>query len=146
MEMKSKEFRKLSKDEKKAFKKAGGKVKFSSGEKIFIGFIAIAGIGWLLDRHAPAESPTLTVAEQQQTINKLMKNAQTNCMLDATHHIKIPDSFKRTSEYLTMPMTDKTGYVVTFKFTAKNALGVDMPKQSICKTDNAGKVIKSSFS
>ncbi|ECI4010423.1 hypothetical protein DN310_14090 [Salmonella enterica subsp. salamae] len=142
MKMKSKEFRKLSKAEQRAYKSAGGKVALSTGEKIFVAFVVIGGVGWLFDRH-PAEKNN---AETEQEVTaKTIKTAETNCMLDATHHIKIADSFKRTSEYLTTPMTDKSGYVVTFKFTAKNALGVDMPKQSICKTDNNGKVIKSSF-
>lgn len=142
MEMKSKEFRKLSKAEKKAFKKAGGKVKLTTGEKMFIVIAALTAFAFVANRH-PAEKSEAEI--KKEATAQIIKTAETNCMLDATHHVKIPDSFKRTSQYLTEAMADKTGYVVTFKFTAKNDFGVDMPKRSICKTDNAGKVIKSSF-
>ncbi|MCE9798122.1 MULTISPECIES: DUF4236 domain-containing protein [Enterobacterales] len=58
-----KQFRKLSTEEKKAFKSAGGKVKFSIGEKIFILAVIIFALGWLSDRH-PSEKNNSNVAQE----------------------------------------------------------------------------------
>lgn len=51
----NKQYRTLSAEEKKNFKRAGGKVKLSIGEKAFIALVALFLLGWLANRH-PAEN------------------------------------------------------------------------------------------
>lgn len=52
------QYRKLSAEEKKVFKSAGGKVRLSAGEKVFILVVVLIGIGWLSDRHPVQKDST----------------------------------------------------------------------------------------
>ncbi|HDG1688227.1 DUF4236 domain-containing protein [Kluyvera cryocrescens] len=64
----NKQFRKLSKEDKKSFKKAGGKIKLSTGEKIFIAIVIALGIGWLSSKHSTERPPTATSTEASTSI------------------------------------------------------------------------------
>lgn len=64
-----KQYRALSADEQKAFKNAGGKVKFSVGEKIFIFAVILIALGWLSDRHPAEKSPPATAHETKASTN-----------------------------------------------------------------------------
>ncbi|HFH0031741.1 TPA: DUF4236 domain-containing protein [Salmonella enterica subsp. salamae serovar 42:g,t:-] len=64
-----KQFRKLSTEEKKAFKNAGGKVKFSTGEKVFICAVILIALGWLSDRHPAEKSGTDVTTETRVSTN-----------------------------------------------------------------------------
>ncbi|EJF7610000.1 DUF4236 domain-containing protein, partial [Escherichia coli] len=64
-----KQFRKLSTEEKTAFKNAGGKVKFSIGEKIFILTVIIFALGWLSDRHPPEKTNSSVTQEVKSSVN-----------------------------------------------------------------------------
>lgn len=64
-----KQFRKLSTEEKKAFKSAGGKVKFSIGEKIFIFVVIIFALGWLSERHPPEKTNSNVTQEVKSSAN-----------------------------------------------------------------------------
>ncbi|EAA4186199.1 DUF4236 domain-containing protein [Salmonella enterica subsp. enterica] len=64
-----KQFRKLSTEEKKAFNSAGGKVKYSIGEKIFILAVIIFALGWLSDRHPPEKTNSSVTQEVKPSTN-----------------------------------------------------------------------------
>ncbi|WP_421550653.1 DUF4236 domain-containing protein [Kluyvera intermedia] len=64
-----KQFRKLSTEEKKAFKSAGGKVKFSMGKKILILAVIIFALGWLSDRHPPGKTNSSVTQEVKPSSN-----------------------------------------------------------------------------
>lgn len=64
-----KQFRKLSTEEKKAFKSAGGRVKFSIGEKIFILVVFIFALGWLSERHPPEKTNSNVTQEVKSSTN-----------------------------------------------------------------------------
>lgn len=65
----NKQYRSLSADEKKAFKNAGGKVKFSIGEKIFIFAVILIALGWLSDRHPPEKTDASATQEMKHSTN-----------------------------------------------------------------------------
>ncbi|HAH8787745.1 TPA: DUF4236 domain-containing protein [Escherichia coli] len=65
----NKQYRTLSADEKKAFKNAGGKVKFSIGEKIFILAVILIALGWLSDRHPPGKTTSSVTQEMKPSAN-----------------------------------------------------------------------------
>ncbi|ECO0584320.1 DUF4236 domain-containing protein [Salmonella enterica subsp. diarizonae] len=136
----NKEYRKLSKAEKKAFKDAGGKVKFSAGEKIFIAFIVMAGIGWLLDRHAPAKTPEEIAAEAAKAkVDRAILDSGSNCVKAAKQRVKIPDSFDYKQPAV-IALPNGKGYQVMLPFESKNAFGVSIPAMAACVTDTDGKL------
>ncbi|WP_145562418.1 DUF4236 domain-containing protein [Yersinia aldovae] len=136
----NKEYRKLSKAEQKAFKAAGGKVKLSTGEKIFIAFIVMAGIGWLLDRHAPEKTPEEIAAVAAKTkVDRAIFDSGSNCVKAAKHRVKIPDSFDYKHPGV-IALPNGKGYQVILPFESKNALGVSIPAMAACVTDVEGKL------
>ncbi|EHK1058478.1 DUF4236 domain-containing protein [Salmonella enterica] len=136
----NKEYRNLSKAEKKAFKDAGGKVKFSVGEKIFLAFIVMAGIGWLLDRHAPAKTPEEIAAETAKAkVDRAILDSGSNCVKAAKHRVKIPDSFDYKQPAV-IALPNGKGYQVMLPFESKNAFGVSIPAMAACVTDTDGKL------
>lgn len=64
----NKQFRKLSIEEKKAFKDAGGKVRLSTSEKIFLIVVIVIALGWLSQKHsAEGNKPEVTQLASGQT-------------------------------------------------------------------------------
>lgn len=64
----NKQFRKLSAEEKKAFKNVGGKVRLSTGEKIFLIVVIVIALGWLSQKHsAEGNKPEVTQQASGQT-------------------------------------------------------------------------------
>lgn len=64
----NKQFRKLSKEDKKLFKHAGGKIKLSTGEKLFIAIAIALGLGWLSSNHSAEKPPTAPSTESSASI------------------------------------------------------------------------------
>lgn len=64
----NKQFRKLSKEDKELFKNSGGKIKLSTGEKIFIAIAIAIGLGWLSSNHSTEKTPTATSTEASTPI------------------------------------------------------------------------------
>ncbi|MET3813300.1 hypothetical protein ABIB18_000650 [Pantoea sp. UYEF8] len=136
----NKEYRKLSRSEQKAFKNAGGKVKFSSGEKVFIAFVVMAGIGWLLDRHSPIKTPEEIAAEATKAkVDRAMFDSGNNCVKAAKNRVKIPESFDYKQPAV-IALPNGNGYQVMLPFESKNAFGVSIPAMAACVTDTSGKL------
>ena len=134
MEMKLKEFRKLSKAEKKEFKKAGGKVRLSIVEK-FGAVVLILGCVALFKGCDISDKRT----EAQKIQDRAVFDAEANCSIAVKRQTKIPDSFDSDPAIVT-GLKDGSGYFVKMKFKAKNQFGVTIPGLVVCSTDLSGKV------
>ncbi|CFQ50365.1 Uncharacterised protein [Yersinia frederiksenii] len=140
MELKLKEFRRLSKAEKKEFKKSGGKVKFSIPQKIGSVIIILALIALVGSMQKPEKTPEQIAAQKaKQKTDRAEFDAGTNCVIAAKKRVKIPDSFDYTQPSVTTLPAGK-GYQVMLSFESKNAFGVSIPALASCVTDNAGKL------
>lgn len=136
----NKEYRNLSKADQKAFKMAGGKVKLSTGEKFLIGLVVLGGIGWLLDRHAPAKNPEEVATEVAKAkADKAILASRINCVTAAKSRVKIPESFDYKQPAV-IALPNGKGYQVMLPFESKNAFGVSIPAMAACVTDTNGKL------
>lgn len=121
----STEYRRMSRKDRAAFRKSGGKIVWLMKDRIgaALSVLAVCGIAWIVSL---SETPV-----------DYERNAQARCLAEGVNGVQ----GLRPVYNSVASGKDGSRYVVTFDFTAPNGVGKSIPGRMYCETDLAGEAV-----
>ena len=121
----STEYRRMSRKERAAFRKSGGKIVWLMKDRIgaTLAVLAVCAIAWIVSL---SETPV-----------DYERNAQARCLAEGVNGVQgLNPVYSSVAS-----VKDKSRYVVTFDFTAPNGIGKSIPGRMYCETDLTGEAV-----